>query len=158
MKKILFLVGLLMLRALTVSAQTQLRIADMKLDSTMYNTEFSLRPIMNGGYQFVTPMGDTLLVANIMFMSKDSLNSGLANLGGCNPEYNDTGLRIDSIRVGVITGPGHFVITLPSRGQHELINKVMALPTGERFVIREIYRRMYDCGVMIWAKLLPPLP
>lgn len=156
--KILFLVGLLMLRALSVSAQTQIRVADIALDSSEYNVEFSLRPPMNSGYQFVTPMGDTLLVANIMFMSKDSLNSGLANLGGCNPEYNNTGLRIDSVRVGVITGPGHFVMTLTSRGEHELINKVMPLPTGERFIIREVYRRVYDCGVMIWAKLLPPLP
>lgn len=138
----------------TAKGQDQPRLLDLEMNNGVYIYESGLYIAPNVVIRISTPDKDTFYLANRTWFSKtkapnyigeciyDSLNPGKFSIDST---AMFIGIKKNNDSVSIVWGK-----MLIKRGQSELINYAVDLSSGDILVIREVYRRVFDCSANIW--------
>lgn len=148
MRKLLLVLGLIFGGfAIAKSQNNSIRFDRVVLPPEIYQYEAVVHMYPNILIRFITPKEDTVYIGNTVQFSSEKAPNFLNN---CVSGNLDT-LGIKSILVVVIQNLNIlWSKELPSRGQSEVIWKRIPLPSGDVLILREIYRRRFDCEVYLW--------
>lgn len=147
MKKLLLVIALLLGGFSTAKSQKD----SVNLVTVQWSPEIYIREaylILNTSMlvKFISPKQDTVYIGSKISFSKEKAPNDLNNC----VSYADT-LGTQSIFVVVIKDLKLiWSKELSSRGQSEILNQRIILASGDVLVLREIYRRRFDCGFYLF--------
>lgn len=147
MRKLLLVIALLLGGfSIAKSQKDSVNLVTVQWSPEIYNYEAVL--YLNTGMlvKFISPKQDTVYIGNQINFSKEKAPNSLNNC----VSYSDT-LGTHSIFVVVIEDLKlMWSKELSSRGQSEVLSQRIPIGNFDVLVLREIYRRRYDCGFYLW--------
>ena len=121
-----------------------------------YDYELRIATIGNKYFGLITPANDSVLIMTKTFYSNE-IDSDLGNCA--NTSINPERRKIEMVKLEVME-TGHpeagAAYQLEKPGESIVPNKKITLSSGEIFVLREVYKRRYECGIEIYFQIIPP--
>lgn len=124
-------------------------------ESYFYEGIYTLVP--NSLLFVITPMKDTLIFGNKTFFSRTKTDN---LFGRCVfPKFNPKRMNTDSVYLGIAKTANNesqmlWQQTIIEKGYSSTPMDTLVINPNEMLILREIYKRKFDCGTSMWLELV----
>ena len=138
----------------SIKAQETPSLFDINVDDRIYTYETSFNLGPNIVFRIIVPHNDTIYVGNKTWFAD---TRALRGMGDCVfDSLNPRKVSIDSVAI-FVAEKGHIKLgtMLHEAAESKVVNRFFVLASGDTLVLREVFRRNFECSASVWFMIRP---